>query len=77
MPANPIWKDGTAGMKNVGLLLETQVVACSEEMLELGKVWWPFTQAHISKSLQVRYFTLVAIKNYILNYILNSGGTRD
>ena len=53
MPPNPIWKDGDSNKLNVGLLLETQIVACSDNMFDLGKVWWPFTQAHISKSLQV------------------------
>ena len=54
MPNSPIWKETRQGRNDVGVLLEVQTVACSDEKQNLGKVWWPLTHAHISKSLQVR-----------------------
>ena len=66
MSANPIWKDENSDKINVGLLLETQIVACSDEMFDLGKVWWPFTQAHISRSLQVSLFEKIPFQSYLL-----------
>ena len=51
---NPIWKEVRQDRNDVGALLEIQTVACTNEMKNLGKVWWPLTHAHISKSLQVR-----------------------
>ena len=68
MPNTPIWKEVRQGRNDVGVLLEIQTVACADEMQNLGKVWWPLTQAHISKSLQVREDQITvesAIESYL------------
>ena len=56
MSGNTVWKESRQGRNDVGVLLEVQTVACNEDLQDLGKVWWPLTHAHISKSLQVRLF---------------------
>ena len=58
LPVNPIWKEERDGMVDVGILLEIQTYACKTPMIALGKVWWPLTQAHISRSLNVSFQNL-------------------
>ena len=49
-----IWiKQETPGLVQVGLLLETQVVAAHLDDLRLASYWWPYGRAVIGSKLQV------------------------
>ena len=59
MPVNTLWRARlTEHLEEVGILLETHVVACLPQMLPLGRVWWPLTAAMMSRNMNVsiRYF---------------------
>ena len=64
MPVNTLWQNALSGSYNqtgyhqiteVGFLIETQTIACPDEMLALGKCWWPLTSAIMSRNLNVSY----------------------
>ena len=49
-----IWvKTEQSGLVQVGLLLETQVVAVNLDDLRLASYWWPYGRAVIGNKLQV------------------------
>ena len=52
-----IWvKTEQSGLVQVGLLLETQVVAVNVNELRLASYWWPYGRAVIGNKLQVILF---------------------
>ena len=49
-----IWiKQETSGLVQVGMLLETQVIAAHMDDLRLASYWWPYGRAVIGSKLQV------------------------
>ena len=54
MPVNPIWKKEREQKLELGLILETQNVACERDRMHLGRCWWPLARAQLSRSLHVR-----------------------
>ena len=54
-----IWiKKETSGLTQVGLLIETQIVATYFEDLRLASYWWPYGRAVIGNKLQVELLTI-------------------
>ena len=53
MPLNPMWRRQTGEMHAVGLLLELQSVACTDEMLPFAKSWWPLAGNTVGRTMNV------------------------
>ena len=54
MPVNHLWRQElTDHVHEVGMLLEVHVVACRADMLSFAKIWWPLTNAVMSRHLNV------------------------
>ena len=54
MPVNPLWRNPLSEhVDEVGMLIETHVIACTPSMMPLSRVWWPLTAACMSRNLNV------------------------
>lgn len=58
MPVNAIWKQDREQKIEIGLILETQNVACERNRMHLGRCWWPLARAQLSRSLHVNIYDL-------------------
>ena len=54
METSPFWVKQEHNLQQVGMLIEIQIVASSNEDFNLARVWWPFGKAILSNRLQVR-----------------------
>ena len=54
MGVNDLWLRGSNGINEFGALIEVQTVSTHENMLPLGRCWWPLTSSLISRTLNVR-----------------------
>ena len=56
MPVPQIWlQQDENQVYQIGLLVETQIVASFEEDARLSSVWWPYGRSLLSTKLQVSF----------------------